>query len=81
MSINYFRFQQTELEYSTKVKSSDFRVVRVVDTEGHIRVVRENTQTEFTCSRQGYFVHPKSCNRYAAVVANILPVATKISYL
>ncbi|KAK1130097.1 hypothetical protein K0M31_019781 [Melipona bicolor] len=55
---------QTELEYSTKVKSSDFRVVRVVDTEGHIRVVRENTQTEFTCSRQGYFVHPKSCNRF-----------------
>ncbi|XP_050592026.1 mucin-19-like isoform X8 [Bombus affinis] len=55
---------QKELEYSTKVKSSDFRVVRVVDTEGHIRVVRENTQTEFTCSRQGYFVHPKSCNRF-----------------
>lgn len=27
-------------------------------------MVRENTQTEFTCSRQGYFVHPKSCNRY-----------------
>ncbi|XP_017763210.1 PREDICTED: mucin-19-like isoform X2 [Eufriesea mexicana] len=55
---------QKELEYPTKVKSSDFRVVRVVDTEGHIRVVRENTQTEFTCSRQGYFVHPKSCNRF-----------------
>ncbi|XP_043801156.1 mucin-19-like [Apis laboriosa] len=55
---------QRELEYSTKVKSSEFRVVRVVDTEGHIRVVRENTQTEFTCSRQGYFVHPKSCNRF-----------------
>ncbi|XP_026670311.1 mucin-19-like isoform X2 [Ceratina calcarata] len=55
---------QMQLEYTTKVKSSDFRVVRVVDTEGHIRVVRENTQTEFTCSRQGYFVHPKSCNRF-----------------
>ncbi|XP_076172462.1 uncharacterized protein LOC143149186 [Ptiloglossa arizonensis] len=55
---------QTELTYPTKVKSSDFRVTRVVDTEGHIRAVRENTQTEFTCSRQGYFVHPKSCNRF-----------------
>ncbi|CAK9816968.1 Ribosome-binding protein 1 [Anthophora quadrimaculata] len=55
---------QKELEYATQVKSSDFRVVRVVDTEGHIRAVRENTQTEFTCSRQGYFVHPKSCNRF-----------------
>ncbi|KOC61026.1 Ribosome-binding protein 1, partial [Habropoda laboriosa] len=55
---------QKELEYATQVKSSDFRVVRVVNTEGHIRAVRENTQTEFTCSRQGYFVHPKSCNRF-----------------
>ncbi|KZC05592.1 Ice nucleation protein, partial [Dufourea novaeangliae] len=55
---------QTHLSYPTKVKSSEFRVVRVVDTEGHIRAVRENTQTEFTCSRQGYFVHPKSCNRF-----------------
>ncbi|XP_076293318.1 uncharacterized protein LOC143215245 [Lasioglossum baleicum] len=55
---------QTQLTYSTKVKSSEFRVTRVVDTEGHIRAVRENTQTEFTCSRQGYFVHPKSCNRF-----------------
>ncbi|XP_076656543.1 uncharacterized protein LOC143361176 isoform X2 [Halictus rubicundus] len=55
---------QTQLTYPTKVKSSEFRVVRVVDTEGHIRAVRENTQTEFTCSRQGYFVHPKSCNRF-----------------
>ncbi|XP_078034052.1 uncharacterized protein LOC144468460 [Augochlora pura] len=55
---------QIQLTYPTKVKSSEFRVTRVVDTEGHIRVVRENTQTEFTCSRQGYFVHPKSCNRF-----------------
>ncbi|XP_076229730.1 uncharacterized protein LOC116429121 isoform X2 [Nomia melanderi] len=55
---------QTQLTYPTKVKSSEYRVVRVVDTEGHIRAVRENTQTEFTCPRQGYFVHPKSCNRF-----------------
>ncbi|XP_043251298.1 hornerin-like isoform X2 [Colletes gigas] len=55
---------QTQLSYSTKVRSSEFRVVRVVDTDGNIQAVRENTQTEFTCSRQGYFVHPKSCNRF-----------------
>ncbi|XP_076680416.1 uncharacterized protein LOC143375318 isoform X3 [Andrena cerasifolii] len=55
---------QTQISYPTKVKSSEFRVVRVVNTEGKIRAVRENTQTEFTCSRQGYFVHPKSCNRF-----------------
>ncbi|KAG7210149.1 hypothetical protein KM043_011710 [Ampulex compressa] len=56
--------RQAQISYTDQIKSSDFRVVRVVDTEGHIRAVRENTQTEFTCTRQGYFVHPKSCNRF-----------------
>ncbi|KAI4494897.1 hypothetical protein M0804_001098 [Polistes exclamans] len=55
---------QAKITYPNKVKSSDYRVVRVVDTEGHIRAVRENTQTEFPCVRQGFFVHPKSCNRF-----------------
>ncbi|EZA62651.1 Endochitinase, partial [Ooceraea biroi] len=55
---------QTQFSYPTQAKTSSFRVVRVVDTEGHIRAVRENTQTEFVCRRQGYFVHPKSCNRF-----------------
>ncbi|KAF7402476.1 hypothetical protein HZH66_004743 [Vespula vulgaris] len=55
---------QALITYPNKAKSSGYRVVRVVDTEGHIRAVRENTQTEFTCTRQGYFVHPKSCNRF-----------------
>ncbi|XP_011263419.2 mucin-19-like isoform X1 [Camponotus floridanus] len=55
---------QTQFSYPNKAKTSSFRVVRVVDTEGQIRAVRENTQTEFICRRQGYFVHPKSCNRF-----------------
>lgn len=24
----------------------------------------QDTRTEFTCSRQGYFVHPRSCGRF-----------------
>ncbi|XP_014481772.1 PREDICTED: mucin-19-like [Dinoponera quadriceps] len=55
---------QAQFSYPNQAKSSNFRVVRAVDTEGHIRAVRENTQTEFICRRQGYFVHPKSCNRF-----------------
>ncbi|XP_011707423.1 PREDICTED: mucin-17-like [Wasmannia auropunctata] len=55
---------QMQFSYPNHAKTSSFRVVRVVDTEGHIRAVRENTQTEFVCRRQGYFVHPRSCNRF-----------------
>ncbi|XP_031788148.1 uncharacterized protein LOC100678219 isoform X2 [Nasonia vitripennis] len=54
----------TEIAYPRHVRSSDFRIVRVVDTAGKIRAVRENTQTAFACPHQGYFVHPKSCNRF-----------------
>ncbi|XP_011875052.1 PREDICTED: mucin-19-like isoform X2 [Vollenhovia emeryi] len=55
---------QMQFSYPNHAKTSSFRVVRAVDTDGHIRAVRENTQTEFVCKRQGYFVHPKSCNRF-----------------
>ncbi|KYM96558.1 putative chitinase 3, partial [Cyphomyrmex costatus] len=55
---------QMQFSYPNHAKTSSFRVTRVVDTEGHIRAVRESTQTEFVCRRQGYFVHPKSCNRF-----------------
>ncbi|XP_066584796.1 uncharacterized protein [Prorops nasuta] len=55
---------RNHFSYPNQVKSSGFRVVRVVDTEGKIRVVRENMRTEFSCTRQGFFVHPKSCNRF-----------------
>ncbi|KYN44389.1 putative chitinase 3, partial [Trachymyrmex septentrionalis] len=55
---------QMQFSYPNNAKTSSFRVTRIVDTEGHIRAIRENTQTEFVCKRQGYFVHPKSCNRF-----------------
>ncbi|XP_066153401.1 mucin-2-like [Euwallacea fornicatus] len=46
------------------VQVSPFRISRVIDTEGKIHVVRQDSRTEFECSRQGYFVHPRSCNRF-----------------
>ncbi|EGI59292.1 Putative chitinase 3 [Acromyrmex echinatior] len=56
--------KQMQFSYPNNAKTSSFRITRIVDTEGHIRAIRENTQTEFVCKRQGYFVHPKSCNRF-----------------
>ncbi|XP_039312524.1 mucin-19 isoform X2 [Solenopsis invicta] len=55
---------QMQFSYPNHAKTSNFRVARKVDAEGHIRAVRESTQTEFVCRRQGYFVHPRSCNRF-----------------
>ncbi|XP_050297749.1 uncharacterized protein LOC126737088 [Anthonomus grandis grandis] len=46
------------------VQLSPFRISRIIDTEGKIHVTRQDTRTEFQCSRQGYFVHPRSCNRF-----------------
>ncbi|XP_030752102.1 uncharacterized protein LOC115879415 [Sitophilus oryzae] len=46
------------------VQLSPFSISRVIDTEGKIHVVRQDSRTEFKCSRQGYFVHPRSCNRF-----------------
>ncbi|XP_023316292.1 uncharacterized protein DDB_G0283357-like [Trichogramma pretiosum] len=54
----------TELSLPSNMQSSDFRIARVVDIEGKVRAVREHTQTYFNCPRQGYFVHPRSCNRF-----------------
>ncbi|XP_044760076.1 uncharacterized protein LOC123317556 [Coccinella septempunctata] len=50
--------------HSSSVHDSPFRISRIIDTEGKIHVVRQDTRTEFECSRQGYFVHPRSCNRF-----------------
>ncbi|KAH1016806.1 hypothetical protein HUJ04_007975 [Dendroctonus ponderosae] len=46
------------------VQISPFRISRIIDTEGKIHVIRQDSRTEFQCSRQGYFVHPRSCNRF-----------------
>ncbi|XP_038211690.1 uncharacterized protein LOC119832152 [Zerene cesonia] len=43
---------------------SPYRITQVVDADGVIHNIREDTRTEFACSRQGYFVHPRSCARF-----------------
>ncbi|XP_045497665.1 uncharacterized protein LOC123695784 [Colias croceus] len=43
---------------------SPYRITQVVDADGVIHNIREDTRTEFSCSRQGYFVHPRSCARF-----------------
>ncbi|KAF7272154.1 hypothetical protein GWI33_015040 [Rhynchophorus ferrugineus] len=56
------------LENPTKsldsVELSPYKISRIIDTEGKIHIVRQDSRTEFQCSRQGYFVHPRSCNRF-----------------
>ncbi len=43
---------------------SPFRIVRIVDQEGRITSVRENSETVLECSRQGYYRHPQDCTQY-----------------
>lgn len=43
---------------------SPYRITQIVDADGVIHSIREDTRTEFSCSRQGYFVHPRSCARF-----------------
>ncbi len=42
---------------------SPFRIVRIVDQEGRITSVRENSETTLECTRQGYYRHPEDCTR------------------
>ncbi|XP_044589686.1 uncharacterized protein LOC123268564 isoform X6 [Cotesia glomerata] len=53
-----------ETSYPKNLKSSDYRISRIIDSKGQIQAVRENIQTEFSCPHQGYYVHPLSCNRF-----------------
>ncbi len=43
---------------------SPFRIVRIVDQEGRITSIRENSETILECTRQGYYRHPQDCTRY-----------------
>ncbi|XP_021929217.1 uncharacterized protein LOC110834409 [Zootermopsis nevadensis] len=54
----------TLLTFTGDVQLSPYRIVRVIDNLGAVHVVRKNARTEFECSRQGYFRHPLSCNRF-----------------
>ncbi len=42
---------------------SPFRIVRIVDREGRITSLRENSETVLECTRQGYYRHPEDCSR------------------
>lgn len=45
------------------VNVSPFRIVRVVDREGQITSIRQNSETILECTRQGYYRHPEDCSR------------------
>ncbi|XP_046405125.1 uncharacterized protein LOC124170444 [Ischnura elegans] len=53
-----------EASLGAEVRLSPFRIVRVVDREGAVHVIRRNSETSFQCSRQGYFRHPLGCNQF-----------------
>ncbi|XP_071444010.1 uncharacterized protein [Hetaerina americana] len=53
-----------EASLGAAVRLSPFRIVRVVDREGAVHVIRRNSETSFQCSRQGYFRHPLGCNQF-----------------
>ncbi|XP_017768341.1 PREDICTED: uncharacterized protein LOC108556655 isoform X2 [Nicrophorus vespilloides] len=55
---------ETPAKKSKNVQLSPYRISRVIDVEGKVHVIRQDTRTEFECSRQGYFVHPRSCGRF-----------------
>ena len=48
---------------SSGVSVSPFRIVRIVDTEGRITAIRQNSETVLECTRQGYYRHPEDCSR------------------
>jgi hypothetical protein len=48
---------------SNSLSLSPFRIVRIVDREGVITSLRENSETVLECSRQGYYRHPEDCSR------------------
>ncbi|XP_033606360.1 uncharacterized protein LOC111861744 [Cryptotermes secundus] len=49
---------------SGDVRLSPYRVVRVVDPTGHLHVVRRDSNVELTCTRPGFFRHPRTCKRF-----------------
>ena len=50
---------------------SPFRIVRIVDREGRISSVRENSETILECTRQGYYRHPEDCSRYIVHILSL----------
>ena len=49
------------------INVSPFRIVRIVDREGQITSVRQNSETILECTRQGYYRHPEDCSRFESM--------------
>ncbi|KAG7175704.1 Chitotriosidase-1-like 6, partial [Homarus americanus] len=45
-------------------RNSPFRIVRVVDRTGAIKAYRDNSDSRFECSRQGYYRDPTDCSHF-----------------
>ena len=46
------------------ISVSPYRIVRIVDREGHITSIRENAETTLECTRQGYYRNPEDCSQF-----------------
>ena len=46
------------------ISVSPYRIVRLVDREGHITSLRQNSETTLECTRQGYFRNPEDCSQF-----------------
>ncbi|KAA0202919.1 hypothetical protein HAZT_HAZT010841 [Hyalella azteca] len=47
-----------------RFSTSPFKIVRIVDRNGDIRALRSNDDTDFECTRQGYYRNPKDCSQF-----------------
>ena len=46
------------------ISVSPYRIVRIVDREGHITSIRQNSETTLECTRQGYYRNPEDCSQF-----------------
>ena len=46
------------------ISISPYRIVRIVDREGRIAALRQNSETTLKCTRQGYYRNPEDCSQF-----------------
>ena len=46
------------------ISISPYRIVRIVDREGQITALRQNSETTLKCTRQGYYRNPEDCSQF-----------------
>ena len=46
------------------ISVSPYRIVRIVDREGRIESLRQNSETTLECTRQGYYRNPEDCSQF-----------------